>query len=256
MTQTATTARLFTAYAAAVRKMVSNFSTLDHDAVKGMHRAFEGEDAFLPMPMWGTCFLVTDSVDQRRIREMLVSFEPTTVEEAQEMVSDYGLGVDLGDFVDTWDNEDGETDSALDEDLYIEAVIDAWREGDFEVEILASAGWQKVGETGLLALDLDGDELILGINGAGFSFYGNVETGDRTGIWARLYDALGYEWHHGTFREAVVEAAVRALCATETCSVEEDAAILTLRKAQANRLMGGPLTSAEIEFGESVNPSN
>lgn len=47
-------------------------------------------------------------------------------------------------------------------------------------------GVQMVGETGIMAQTID-DELILGINGAGYDFYDSH--------WIPLYNALGYEWH-------------------------------------------------------------
>lgn len=47
-------------------------------------------------------------------------------------------------------------------------------------------GDQVIADTGILAYEID-DELILGIDGAGYSFYDNH--------WIPLYDALGYHWH-------------------------------------------------------------
>ena len=47
-------------------------------------------------------------------------------------------------------------------------------------------GSQEVGDTGISAFEIDG-ELVLGINGAGYDFYGHH--------WTPLYNALGYEWH-------------------------------------------------------------
>lgn len=232
------------AYATAVRKLVDGFSKLDHDAVKGMAQAANEE--VYAFPMWGTCFLVEDSCDRSKIRDMLRSFEPQDAEEAVEMVVDYGLGVEPEEY----DIGTGSDDE--DEDGFVEAVIDAWREGDFEEEMLSSSGWQRVGNTGILALDLGGDDLLLGINGAGFSFYGNVDQGERDGLWCRLYDALGYTWHHAGFREDVVHAAVRALCATESLSAEERRALRTLRVVQSYAGQGGPLTAAEIEHGEAI----
>ncbi|WP_197441260.1 hypothetical protein [Thalassoglobus neptunius] len=51
---------------------------------------------------------------------------------------------------------------------------------------VAPSGWDKVGDTGIIVIQCD-DELILGIDGAGYDFY--------TDHWIKLYDALGYEWH-------------------------------------------------------------
>jgi hypothetical protein len=47
-------------------------------------------------------------------------------------------------------------------------------------------GSQEVGETGISAFEID-DELVLGINGAGYDFYEHH--------WIPLYEALGYAWH-------------------------------------------------------------
>ena len=51
---------------------------------------------------------------------------------------------------------------------------------------LLSSGWKQVGNTGVLACQFD-DELLLGIDGAGYDFYGEH--------WEPLYVALGYHWH-------------------------------------------------------------
>ena len=53
-------------------------------------------------------------------------------------------------------------------------------------EELYESEWQRIVDTGIYAIEFDG-ELVLGINGAGYSFYGHH--------WEPLYDALGYEWH-------------------------------------------------------------
>ncbi len=250
MTQTTETRRRFhRAYSDAVHRLVHGFNSLQHEAIKGI--AAENNEELYAFPMWGTCFQPVDSCDRSRIREMLCSFEPTTEEEADELVSDYGLDVEKDEYRDEPTNAEEEGD--LDEDAYIEAVIDAWREGDYEEEMLASSGWQRVGDTGILALDYGGDDLFLGINGAAFSFYGNLETGDRSGLWARLYDALGYEWHHRGFRADVVGAATRALCRTEEGTDAERAAIARLRAASYRADQGGPLTPEEIAEGEAID---
>jgi hypothetical protein len=50
---------------------------------------------------------------------------------------------------------------------------------------LRSSGWKQVGNTGVLACQFD-DELLLGIDGAGYDFYCEH--------WEPLYAALGYHW--------------------------------------------------------------
>ena len=57
---------------------------------------------------------------------------------------------------------------------------------DSEEEVLLSAGWRKVGTTGILAVEFD-DQLLLGINGAGYDFY--------EAHWNPLYVELEYSWH-------------------------------------------------------------
>ncbi|MCA9078429.1 MAG: hypothetical protein KDA93_25605 [Planctomycetaceae bacterium] len=57
---------------------------------------------------------------------------------------------------------------------------------DDEQQIFAEQGWSEVADTGIYAIELDG-ELILGIHGAGYDFYESH--------WAPLYEALGYQWH-------------------------------------------------------------
>lgn len=57
---------------------------------------------------------------------------------------------------------------------------------DDELAALSDAGWREIADTGVLAVEFD-DELLLGIHGAGYSFYCEH--------WAPLYDALAYSWH-------------------------------------------------------------
>ncbi len=49
---------------------------------------------------------------------------------------------------------------------------------------LAKSGWQAVGNTGMLAFDLDG-ELALSVHGYGYDFFDTH--------WEPLYEALGYQ---------------------------------------------------------------
>ena len=57
---------------------------------------------------------------------------------------------------------------------------------DEDEEAFAAAAWREVADTGIYALDFDG-ELLLGIHGAGYDFY--------DAHWSKLYDSLGYRWH-------------------------------------------------------------
>lgn len=51
---------------------------------------------------------------------------------------------------------------------------------------LLFAGWQEIGETGVLTISFR-DEQLLGIHGGGYDFY--------SAHWEPLYDVLGYRWH-------------------------------------------------------------
>jgi len=55
-----------------------------------------------------------------------------------------------------------------------------------DLAALAEAGWQAVADTGILAIEFR-EELLLGIHGAGYSFYAEH--------WEPLYNAMGYHWH-------------------------------------------------------------
>ncbi|MCA9078508.1 MAG: hypothetical protein KDA93_26010 [Planctomycetaceae bacterium] len=52
--------------------------------------------------------------------------------------------------------------------------------------VFAEQGWSEVADTGISAIELDG-QLILGVPGAGYDF--------SDGHLAPLYDAMGYQWH-------------------------------------------------------------
>lgn len=62
--------------------------------------------------------------------------------------------------------------------------------------------WQEVGDTGVYATEVD-DQLILGINGAGYSFHAEH--------WSKLYEALGYRWHEGFRRDVRRQQALEAV---------------------------------------------
>lgn len=68
----------------------------------------------------------------------------------------------------------------------IEGLLRPINASDEEEQAFADANWREVAETGIYAVEFDG-ELLLGIHGAGYSFYDHH--------WSKLYDALGYHWH-------------------------------------------------------------
>jgi len=57
---------------------------------------------------------------------------------------------------------------------------------DEDDQAFADAGWREVADTGIYAVEFDG-EMLLGIHGAGYNFYDHH--------WSKLYQALGYHWH-------------------------------------------------------------
>ena len=117
----------------AVHRLVDSFSAIPADWIGDLA---EHDGQFLPLPMWGTLFLVFNPSDVRAITRLFRT-----------------------------------PDS----------------EGDEEMESLAEAGWQSVGQTGVMAIPFR-DELLLGIHGAGYSFHAHH--------WEPLYEALAYKWHH------------------------------------------------------------
>lgn len=68
----------------------------------------------------------------------------------------------------------------------IEGLLRPINASDEEEQAFADADWREVAETGIYAVEFDG-ELLLGIHGVGYSFYDHH--------WSKLYDALGYHWH-------------------------------------------------------------
>lgn len=141
------------------------------------------DDAQPDMPAWGWVWRVKDSAFESRIRDLLRPVGPGTVEEADEAVEEGSLGVDRDDYV---DDDDGD----LDEDAYVEAVRETWLERAMDrgndMAILGHVGWQRVGDTGFLAREIDGN-LVLGIHGAGYGFMDEH--------WIPLYRALELRWH-------------------------------------------------------------
>lgn len=59
-------------------------------------------------------------------------------------------------------------------------------EGNDDRERLKDSGWQSVGNTGIFAIEFE-DQLIMGIDGAGYCFYESH--------WSKLYSELGFRWH-------------------------------------------------------------
>lgn len=170
----------------AARRLVQGFQAIPQTYISAAIESGKIEtpigEPYCAMPMWGTLFLVSDSVDARKIREMCTPINPDLDdmerEELESLAQDWGVTPDLPDA-----DEDGEEDETA-----LEELRDAIREtiDDDELGMLGSYGWEQVGSTGILAIELD-DELFLGIHGAGYCFYSSH--------WEPLYRALGYQWH-------------------------------------------------------------
>ena len=110
----------------AVERLVESFSGISQEWVKTM--AEKNGDEFYGI-MWGTMWIVNNSVDITNIEKLLKPVE----------------------------DEDDEMH-----------------------------GYEEIGETGIYAFKI-ADDLVLGINGAGYDFY--------DAHWIPLYDALGLQWH-------------------------------------------------------------
>lgn len=168
----------------AVHRLVDGFSAIPADWAQHVAEKVEGDA--IAVPMWGTLFKVEDSCDRRGIEKLMRPMGPRgceTVEDLIEWVKDHGIDYDIAPLQALAEAAEDDDDDLQD---HIDRVEDQWRDSLDDDAILACYGWQEVGDTGILARELDG-ELLLGINGAGYSFFDSH--------WLRLYQALGYSWH-------------------------------------------------------------
>jgi hypothetical protein len=172
-----------TAVLHAARRLVGGFSAIPHEWASLVAQHIDEEEC-CALPMWGTLFKVEDSCDERGIRKMLQPIGVSTsddITDIRDFIEDKGLDVDPDDHL--WgEPEDGDYDL----EMVVDAVNEAWRDSYDEDCHLADSGWQRVGDTGILAREFDGN-ILLGINGAGYDFYESH--------WTPLYLALGYKWH-------------------------------------------------------------
>lgn len=243
----------------AARRLVSQFSNVDGDMVRAKFEEETKGDPFA-QPMWSTLFKVEDGCDRSNIQKLMRSLMPDDEMSAIGCIIDNGIDLDLSKFY-TCDQcgegiafeaqavydagESGpenpchpEAGLTVDEPALVDAARDAWADQSDDNYFLASCGWQDVGGTGILAIEVDGD-LFLGVNGAGYSFYDSH--------WIPLYKALGYSWHVAGFREAMLHDAVSDL--TRAVEKGNERAILRaarkVAKRQRARQNGGPLSKAE-----------
>jgi hypothetical protein len=176
-------------FEAAVRRLVEGFDNIPQDwaALVAQHK--DGDEA-VAMPMWGTLFRVSN-MDRGNIEKLLRDPVPTDIHELIEFMDDHGIDADslyVSNAMELIALAASDPDEIDDDDVSAlrDAVIDEWRESMDEDAFLADSGWRDVGSTGIIAREFDG-ELLLGINGAGYSFYDSN--------WRRLYEELGYQWH-------------------------------------------------------------
>jgi hypothetical protein len=252
----------------AAHKLVENFSGVDGDLLQAKVEEESGDP--FARPMWDRLFEVTDSCDDRAIRGLLRSGMPDDERSALGRIIDNGLGLgdDLSDYY-TCDEcgegvkfeardafnalDDGrdlvslccEAGVSVAEDRLVQDTIEAWRESGDDDCSLAEAGWQNVGDTGLIAFDHDGD-LYLGRNGAGYDFF--------EAHWVPLYKALGYSWHIAEFRAEAMHDAIKAMAdAIEKNASDKRIVALAKRVAKRRAAMqhGGPLSKREQREAES-----
>ncbi len=122
---------------------------------------------FCPLPMWGTMWLV----DGSWIGEGLMKGSRVMVSHKDE--------IDLDTIED--DSERERVAKALgDPKEYLEDYIDEEMAG-------AHCVLDKNGDPINLFIYEVADEYVIGVNGAGWNFY--------DGVWDRLYDLMGLQWH-------------------------------------------------------------
>ena len=168
---------------AAIRRLVEGFDNIPQDwaALVAEHK---DEEPCYAMPMWGTLFKV-NSMDRGNIEKLLSNPIPKDAVGLIEFAEEHGIEIDEAEMKLLALAAADEIDEDKIEAIWVQ-VYEAWTETGDEDAQLFMAGWQDVGSTGIIAREFDG-ELLLGINGAGYSFFDSH--------WLRLYDELGYSWH-------------------------------------------------------------
>jgi len=143
------------------------------------------EDEDQPLPMWGTMFLVNESDGEKMLNN------------SRLMVVDKG-----NIYLDSLDEAERElVEKAIEEDDY--SVLE-----DYISDEMAGAYCilDKDGSpTSAYIYTLD-DEYFVGIHGAGWDFY--------DGVWDKLYDVCGLEWHEErevTIKQEILQDLLEAL---------------------------------------------
>ena len=168
----------------AIRRLVEGFDNIPQSWAALVAEHLD-KDEFVPMPIWGTLFKVSN-MDQGNIEKLIAEHDvPTGAVELIEWAEERGIEIEESEMkllalAAANDDEDRELEMIRD------GIIDSWYDSGEEDAQLSMGGWRSVGSTGLLAREFDG-MLLLGINGAGYDFYDSH--------WRRLYEELGYSWH-------------------------------------------------------------
>lgn len=119
------------------------------------------------LPMWGTMWFVDNYTGEK-----LVENSRVMVSSAEE--------IDLDGIEDKKERKRVEEAINTADYSVTEEYVDEEMAGERNV-------LDKDGNTTALFIYEVGDEYVIGVNGAGWNFY--------DGVWDRLYDLLGYQWH-------------------------------------------------------------
>ena len=233
----------------AAKRLIEQMDATDGEAVALLAKEHDHEEC-LALPMWSTLFKVNDGCDERAIKKLMCSLEPSDEDSADDLCDDHGIDVDKSEYFETSCNADECEGGTLyleqdhpckdyvcdecgavcdtsemeleDEDAYVEAVREAWADEGGEDYWLSASGWQAVGGTGVYAVEVYGD-LYLGVNGCGYCFYDSH--------WIPLYLELGYGWHKQYEKEHNIGEAARDIYLSKPDSGAERDAIYRLRRA-------------------------
>ena len=142
----------------------------------------EKEGEYPAFGMWGTVFLV-DEWTGERLAKIAEEVYPSAEDAPEEVLQEYIMQNIEGDLT------DDDTDA-----LYcsFDTVKERWPElvESFEEERCDEEMAYSYRITGSIYLHEVAGEYVISINAAGFDFYD-----EDMGVWPRLYDAMGLNWH-------------------------------------------------------------
>ena len=179
----------------AARRLVGGFAMIDARWLAAVAEKLDNEDS-PTFPAHGYCFVVHDSADRRAIEALMRPFIPEDQAGLLAFIEEKNISIDLEDYLEEPHHmvqlaemaEDAPVPGPVyDVEELREDTKWKWEEKYDDDMWLAHYGWHYVGDTGVLATEIDG-ELILGINGGGYDFY--------EAHWIPLYRELGYGWHN------------------------------------------------------------